>query len=93
MAMQGKINSNANQLRSSNFEQLESYIQDTLDSGESLRLKLESPLSVGAVLTKYVKGGRDIPRIYWLAIGLAPVRYSLQIQRLLIGLAPFVKPM
>jgi hypothetical protein len=56
MAMQGKINSNANQLKSSNFDQLESYIQDTLDSGESLRLKLESPLSVGAVLTKYVKG-------------------------------------
>lgn len=52
--MHAKINNDANELKSSNFDQLEHYIHDTLDSGESLRLKLESPLSVGAVLAKYV---------------------------------------
>ena len=54
--MHAKINNDANELKSSNFDQLEHYIHDTLDSGESLRLKLESPLSVGAVLAKYVPG-------------------------------------
>lgn len=53
--MHAKINNDANELKSSNFDQLEHFIHDTLDSGESLRLKLESPLSVGAVLAKYVR--------------------------------------
>ncbi len=56
-ALRAKMHSDSEQMEHSRFAALESYIRDTLDETERVRLKLLNPLGVGErIVGKYLQG-------------------------------------